>query len=202
MRVLLNSNEFMQVDSGNLSYFFEKLALINRLFSDYKIYLECDGEVVEDDYNVYLSKNIGQKEYLYIKIFDEFDNAVNMTEVLTEALTILENDILQLADEFYLNDSSTLWNALIDVLGGLDRVFSMVDITSHTMTKEVNFTQLFEGINAYVSTLNEKFLLLTDYMKIKDTVAIADMLKWEVAKTLEAMNNLFADVLMGGSYEE
>lgn len=201
MKLLIGKSKYdYETENFNIENMFNhinsSLDINNYIFS----HLNVDDYEVYENHEEYILENlnkINQIEVIY-KTQTEF-----ILETWKSTISFIDEvnpQIEELAIDFYQNNKKDVWTGIIEFVDIIEQIFqsyaqiiSMQELTN--IIKESSDWELYEK---NINKLKETTISLNKLIEYKDTVNIADALKWEVSFCLLQMRKQLEVLLQKG----
>jgi hypothetical protein len=161
--------------------------------------LIIDGEVVRENPFVYLEERLADVKQVETLLASE---AAYVDELLREFLSVLRQSIPQITDiglVFYRHGPE-IWpemDSFLEVMDLLTQIYQEVEAFPHILDKQYRKLDM-RRLRLERDKFTGLIVALNQVLPPKDTVAIGDLLIYELVPSLQAMENILALGLKGG----
>jgi len=175
----------LNIENGALD--FDKVSeLVKKVFTDNQYSILVNGE----SFNEYVSDD---NRDINLTILDKSGKEIN----LYDQFVSLTKNIIKLSADFarffYVNKNPKIWNEIVKYIQLLDIFFSYFEIIVNVESFDNQLDNAKTLTNTKLKSLNTSFTMLMQSITNKNTVKIADILKWEIKP-------IFEDVLTAFDY--
>jgi len=145
-------------------------------------HLVIDGTEVYDDYDQYVMAHLPQIQEIKVIVKTKQEMALDLEQSLHDYLDKAIPSMKQLANALYQGQSEEVWNEFILFIDGLRWIVESLGLLIRYMSLEAN--QRYEEAGAKLGAAIPEML---DAVEAGDTLALADMIQYEIVETLVSL---------------